>query len=105
MQTFSQNITGENKGATAKKPDIWPILQSMFSIKREEECAKSKGESCKSKQFIQKGNVVVKGRVIPCMLSLIKYVAQRKCALFYARPLVSLSTNHVVDKHRPASLG
>lgn len=76
----------------------------MFPIKREEECAKSKGEFCKSKQFIQKGNVVVKGRVIPCMLSLIKYVAQRKCALFYARPLVSLSTNHAVDKHIQARI-
>lgn len=50
---------------------------------REEECAESKVDCCTSKGFILKGNVVVKGKVIPCMLSLIKYVAQRKCALFY----------------------
>lgn len=56
----------------------------MFPMMREEECAESKVDCCTSKGFILKGNMVVKGKVIPCMLSLIKYVAQRKCALFYS---------------------
>lgn len=34
------------------------------------------------KRVILKGNVGVEGKVIPCMLSLIKYVAQRKYVLF-----------------------
>lgn len=40
------------------------------------------------KGSILRGNAGVKGKVIPCILNLIKYVAQRKCALFYslARP-------------------
>lgn len=64
-----------------------------------EEFAKSKGKFCDSKRSIQNRNMVVKGGVIPCMLSLIKYVQERKCALFYARPHISLSTNQAVDQH------
>lgn len=62
------------------------------------------GKFCQSKRSIQKGNVVVKGRAIPCMLSLIKYAAQRKCALFHARPHVSLSTNQAVGQHIQAGI-
>lgn len=40
-----------------------------------------RGDCCTRGGPIVRGNVVVRGKVIPCMLSLIKYVAKRKCAL------------------------
>lgn len=67
---------------------------------RKQECGKSKGEFWPT----QKGNVVVKGKVILCMLSLIKYVAQRKCGLSYTRPHVSSSTNQAADQHIQARI-
>lgn len=72
------------------------IRMGMFPIMREEECAKWKAGCCTSKRVILKGNVEVKGKVIPCMLSLIKYVAQRKCALFYSLARPPLAANQVV---------
>lgn len=72
------------------------IRMGMFLIMREEECAKWKVDCCTSKRVILKGNVGVKGKVIPCMLSLIKYVAQRKCALLYSLVRPPLATNQVV---------
>lgn len=74
------------------------IRTGMLPIMREEDCAESKVDCCTSERFILKGNVVVKGKVIPCMLSLIKYVAQRKCALFYSSwtPPTPLAANHTV---------
>lgn len=72
------------------------IRMGMFPIMREEECAKWKVGCRTSKRVILKGNVEVKGKVIPCMLSLIKYVAQRKCALFYSLARPPLAANQVV---------
>lgn len=54
----------------------------MFPIMREEECARWKLGCCLSERAVLKRNTGVEGKVIPCMLRLIKYVAQRKCALF-----------------------
>lgn len=54
--------------------------------------------SCTSKRVILKGNVRVKGKVIPCMLSLIKYVTERKCALFYSLARPPLTANQVMPK-------
>lgn len=72
------------------------IRMGMFLIMREEECAKWKVGCCTSKRVILKGNVGVKGKVIPCMLSLIKYVAQRKCALFNSLARPPLAANQVM---------
>lgn len=92
------HITDNVKGTTAKKKvsHMTCIKMGMFLIMREEECAKWKAGCRTSKRVILKGNVGVKGKVIPCMLSLIKYVAQRKCAPFYSLARPPLAASQVV---------
>lgn len=82
------NIDNEKGTASEIVRHMTCIKMGMFPIMREEECAKWKAGCCASERVILKGNARVKGKAIPCMLSLIKYVAQRKCALSYslARP-------------------
>lgn len=80
--TITTFLTINGAAVRLKVRHLTCIRMGMFLIMREEECAESKGGCCMSGGFVLKGNVVVKGKVIPCMLSLIKYVAQRKCALF-----------------------
>lgn len=94
---YQNHITDNKKGNRRRRVrHMTCIRMGMFPIMREEECAKWKAGCCESERVILKGNVGVKGKVIPCMLSLIKYVAQRKCALFYSLARPPLAANQVV---------
>lgn len=104
------SINSKHANPSVPKPHYWQwkrhqgrkvwhmtcIRMGMFLIMREEECAKWKDGCCTSKRVILRGNVGVKGKVIPCMLNLIKYVAQRKCALFYSLARPPLAANQVM---------